>query len=79
MKPRVSAKMHLVPSQTGQREIVLSFRGSDCLPDLTLSAAEAAVLMFEIGSALEDADRFSDPVTFDTKLSLKFPRRKTEI
>ena len=57
----------------------MSFNDSDDLPDLALSAADAAILMFEIGRTLEDADRFSDPAKLDAKLSLKFPRHKTEI
>ena len=41
----------------------MSFNDSDELPDLALSAAGAAILMFEIGRTLEDADRFSDPAS----------------
>ena len=57
----------------------MSFNDSDELQDLGLSAADAAILMFDIGCTLEDADRFSDPAKLDAKLSLKFPRPKTEI
>lgn len=57
----------------------MSFDDSDDLPDLALSAADAAILMFGIGRTLEDADRFSDPVKLEARLSLKFPRHKTEI
>jgi len=57
----------------------MSFNDSDELQDLALSAAGAAILMFEIGRKLEDADRFSDPTKLDAKLSLKFPRHKAEI
>jgi len=57
----------------------MSFNDSDELQDLALSAAGAAILMFEIGRTLEDADRFSDPTKLDAKLSLKFPRHKAEI
>ncbi|GEM_PF-2906030 len=57
----------------------MSFNDSDELQDLALSAADAAILMFDIGCTLEDADRFSDPAKLDAKLSSKLPRHKTEI
>ena len=47
----------------------MSFNDSDELPDLALSAAGAAILMFEIGRTLEDADRFPDPIRVAAKVS----------
>lgn len=79
MARTVTARMRLVPPKPFQRQVVLSFVGPDSPADIILSASEAAILMFEIGRALEDADRFSKGHSSDAKLSLKFPTHKTDI
>lgn len=73
MTPRVKACARMVPPKPYRRQIVLSFADQDACTDIVLSAGEAALLMFEIGRALEDADRLAKGPSADTRLTLKFP------
>ena len=76
MTRTVNAHLRLIPPKPYVRQIVLSFAGPDPRDDVVLSASEAAILMFEIGHALEDADRLATGPSSDARLSLKFPAHK---
>lgn len=56
-----------------ERQVVLCFEGSQPPSEIILSASEAAMLMFEIGHALEEAERLAKGPSADRRLSLKFP------
>ena len=56
-----------------ERQIILSFDDADSRPDMVLSAGDAAMLMLEIGHALEEAERLARGPSADRSLSLKFP------
>ncbi len=73
MTPPIKVRAQLKRPKPFERQVVLSFEGTQPQADIILSASQSAMLMFEIGHALEEVERLAKGPSADRRLSLKFP------